>query len=169
MYKYKDIELRAFNKEDAEKYLEWANDPQIASPVDRVLPVSKYEHGTWYEDLMNNKNAVVFAIVAKPNNYIGNVWLWDIDWRHRKAEVRILIGDKKYHNKGLGTQSIEAVTDFAFSKLGLHKMYAYILGNNNVASKAFLRAGFRLEGTLKKDRFMEGQFVDTFLVAKINE
>lgn len=169
MYRYKDIELRAFNKEDAEKYLEWVNDPQIARLVDRVLPVTKYEHDKWYGALISNENAVVFAIVAKPNNYIGNVWLWDIDWRHRKAEVRISIGDKSYYNKGLGTQSIEAITDFAFNKLGLHKVYAYILKYNDIASKVFTKAGFKLEGTLREDRFIEGRFVDTFLRAKINE
>lgn len=100
MYQGKMVILRPFEEEDLENYRGWVNDDEIARLVDRVLPVSREEHEKWYSALLENKNVVVFAIIAASDGcYIGNVWLWDIDWRHRKAEVRILVGDKNTMEK----------------------------------------------------------------------
>lgn len=169
-YKGKKVILRPFEKEDLENYRKWVNNTEIASLVDRVLPVAREEHEKWYSALLENKNTVVFAITtALDACYIGNVWLWDIDWRHRKAEVRILIGDEKYHGKGWGTEAIELTTIFAFNRLNLNRLYAYVVNSNERAKKAFEKAGFSVEGVLKRDRFIDGQYQDVFLMAMLRE
>jgi RimJ/RimL family protein N-acetyltransferase len=170
MYKGKTVILRPFEPEDIEQYRQWVNNTEIASLVGRVLPVTRQEHEKWYSALLENKNAAVFAITTvKDNCYIGNVWLWDIDWRHRKAELRILIGDGNYHGKGLGTEAIKLAALFAFKELNLHKIYAYVLGSNERAKKAFEKAGFSEEGNLRKDRLINGQYQDVFLMALFGE
>lgn len=170
MHKGKSVVLRPFEKEDSEIYRRWINDPNTGLLVDRVLPVTQAEHEKWYTDLTSNENAVVFGIetVQKPM-YIGNVWLWNIDWRHRKAELRILIGEKNYLGKGYGSEAIEMMTQLAFKNLNLHKVYAYVLESNPRARKAFEKAGFIIEGVLRKDRFVDGKYEDVRLVAKIGE
>ena len=79
---------------------------------------------------------------------------------HRHGEVRILIGDKRYWGKGMGTEAISLLSQFAFEKLNLHKIYAYVLASNPRASEAFEKVGFTREGLLKKDRYVNGVFVD---------
>jgi len=170
MYKGKKVVLRPFEKEDLEIYRKWVNDTNVDLLVDRVLPVSKEEHEKWYSALLDNKNAVVFAITTVPSaRYIGNVWLWDINWRHRKAEIRILIGDEKFYGKGLGTEAIELIATFAFKRLNLSRIYAYVVGSNDRAKEAFEKAGFSVEGVLKRDRFVNGKYQDVFLLALLRE
>ena len=41
---------------------------------------------------------------------------------------------------------------YAFEQLGLHRVYAYVLAFNPPARRAFEKAGFALEGTLRDDR-----------------
>jgi RimJ/RimL family protein N-acetyltransferase len=170
MYKGTTVILRPFEKKDFEDYRKWVNNPVIASLVDRALPVTKQEHEEWCSALVENKNAVVFAITSASDAcYIGNVWLWGIDWRHRKAELRIIVGDENYHGKGLGTEAIELITMFAFKKLNLNRIFAYVLNSNERAKKAFEKAGFSVEGVLKRDRFIDGQYQDVFLMAILRE
>lgn len=159
-----------FEKDDLEKYRTWVNDVKVAYSIDRATPVTKHEHENWYSDLIRNKNATVFAIkTISENQYIGNVWLWDINWRHHKAEVRILVGDEDHYGKGLGTESLKLMANFAFNKLNLNRLYAYIIAANIRANKAFEKAGFTVEGILRKDRYIDGMYQDVLLMAILRD
>ena len=157
----KRVRLRPFEWEDAEKYRLCVNDPVVMSLVDRALPVTLEEHRRWYESIIANPRSVIFAVeTVDSKRFVGCVWLYDIDDRHRHGEVRILIGDKRYWGKGMGTEAISLLSQFAFEKLNLHKIYAYVLASNPRASEAFEKVGFTREGLLKKDRYVNGVFVD---------
>ncbi len=165
------VSLRPFEAGDLDTYRRWVNDPAIGDCIDRVRPVTAEEHRDWYSALLRNERAVVFAVddpVGRSSSkYLGNVWLWDIDWRHRKAEVRILIGRDSCTGSGYGTAAIRQVNDFAFGKLNLHRLYAYVLAHNTRAQRAFEKAGYCTEGVLREDRFMNGSFVDTLVMARL--
>ena len=168
MYKGQHVVLRPFEKEDLEQYRTWVNDAKIAHLIDRATPVTKREHENWYVDLVDSNNATVFAIATVDDDkYVGNVWLWDINWRHRKAEVRILIGDIDYHSKGFGAEAINLISKYAYDKLNLNRLYAYIIATNNRAEKAFKKAGFAVEGILRKDRYIDGVYQDVLLMAML--
>lgn len=163
------VTLRPFEKEDSEKYLKWVNDIEIEGLLDRVLPVTKLEHEKWYSSLVFNRNAVVFSMEVESEHpyhpkYIGNVWLYDINWRHRKAEMRILIGDKGYWGKGYGVDALTQMVRFAFDEINLHRVYAYILSNNPRSKKAFEKTGFIEEGMLIADRFINGGYQDVYVL-----
>lgn len=161
MYSGKQVRLRPFEREDAEKYREWVNDPQILSLVDRVRPVTGEEHRRWYETIVSDPHCVIFAIEALPDKrFVGCIWLYGIDSRHRYAELRIVIGDKQSWGRGIGKEAISGMVQFAFKKLDLHKVYAYVLATNARAAAAFEKAGFVREGILKEERYMDGAFVD---------
>lgn len=161
MFGGKRVRLRPFEWEDAEKYRHWVNDPEIISLIDRVRPVTAEEHRRWYQTIVSDPHCVIFAIEVLPTKqFVGCVWLHGIDDRHRYAEVRIIIGEKRYWGKGMGKEAISAIVEFAFKKLDLHKLYAYVLGPNARASEAFKGAGFVREGLLKGERYIDGVFVD---------
>ena len=170
MLKGRLVVLRPFEKEDLEEYRKWVNNAKIAHLVDRATPVTRHEHENWYADLVGSNNATVFAIATvADDHYIGNVWLWDISWRHRKAEVRILIGNEDYHDKGLGKEALKLIANFAFNKLNLNRLYAYVIASNTRARKAFEKAGFTVEGVLRKDRYIDGEYQDVFLMAILRD
>jgi len=162
----KEIKLRSFEKRDIETYRGWVNDPQIAPLIGRSKPVTRSEHREWYHKLVRERHAVVFAITFK-DKYIGNVWLWDIDWLNRKAEVRILIGES--HGMGFGTMALEQITEHAFSKLNLKRVYAYVFTHNKRAKCAFEQARFNIEGIMKSERFIDGGYVDTLILARLKD
>ena len=82
--------------------------------------------------------------------------------RHRKAEVRIVIGDagrawarRRHRGHRAGVAATRS------SSSDLHRVYAYVLAFNPRGRRAFEKAGFALEGTLRDDRFDGDGFVDT--------
>ena len=152
------VVLRPLERSDLERWREWVNDPEIAAFLDRVLPVSQPEHERFFEvAVVGNERAVWFAL-ERPGDgrYLGNVWLWDLDQRHRRAEVRILVGERSAWGTGVGTEALELLASYAFGKLALHKLYAYVHARNPRAAKAFLKASFVEEARLRDEAFWDG-------------
>jgi RimJ/RimL family protein N-acetyltransferase len=148
---------------------EWANDPELMRLMDRKQPVTPVEHEAWFASLGRRSDCAYFAIETLDGGaHIGNVWLWDIDRRHKKAELRVVVGDTGARGHGLGSEAIDRLCRYGFDQLGLHRIYAYVLGINPAGRRAFERAGFTIEGTLKDDRWAVDRFIDSYLLARVN-
>ena len=155
------VRLRSFEPGDAERYRGWVNDPEIARLIDRAGPVGKAEHEAWYRALMASASAAVFAVDRLTDGaFIGIVWLYDMHPRHRRAEVRIVIGDKSGWGGGYGTDALRVLARIAFGTLKLEKLWADVLVTNPRAARAFERAGFKREGLLAGDRVQDEGRVD---------
>lgn len=163
------LELVPLDRPHLARTREWANDPELMRLMDRKQPVSPVEHEAWFASLPRRADCAYFAIETVDGRaHVGNIWLWDIDRRHRKAELRVVVGDRGARGKGLGAEAIDRLCRYAFEKLDLHRVYAYVLGINPSARKAFERAGFSLEGTLRDDRWAVDRFIDSYLLARVN-
>jgi UDP-4-amino-4,6-dideoxy-N-acetyl-beta-L-altrosamine N-acetyltransferase len=160
------VTLVPFSRTHLECTRAWANDAEVMRLMDRAVSVSAEEHESWFSSLQRRPDCVYFAIEADAE-HVGNVWLADIDTRHRKAELRIVVGAPHARERGVGARAIDLMCRHAFEHLGLHRIYAYVLAINPRARRAFEKAGFVVEGTLKDDRWSEGQFVDVSLLARV--
>jgi RimJ/RimL family protein N-acetyltransferase len=134
----------------------------------RLKLVSEAEHEQWFATVVSGDSCRYFAVeTAADERHVGNVWLWDIDARHQKAELRIVIGDAAARGTGVGVEALDAACRLAFEQMGLHRIYAYVLASNPSARRAFERAGFTREGTLRDDRREGDRFVDADVMRRI--
>jgi diamine N-acetyltransferase len=162
------ISLRPLELRHLDQTLVWANDPELMRLLNRALPISDSEHERWFTSLDERNDCIYFAIETNAHSiHVGNIWLWDIDQRHRRAELRIVIGNDAYTGKGAGTEAITRLCDYAFEQLNLHKVYAHVLAINPRARRAFEKAGFVLEGTLREDRWTGESYTDVYLLGKL--
>jgi RimJ/RimL family protein N-acetyltransferase len=161
------LRLVPLAREHLARTRQWANDPDIARLMDRARPVSEDEHEAWFASIGQREDCRYFAIEHE-GRHVGNAWLWAIDPRHHKAELRIVIGDAAARGQGLGTAAIDRLCRHGFEQLDLHRIYAYVLSLNLAGRRAFEQAGFTLEGTLRDDRVSTGRFVDSWLLARVN-
>src|SRR6185369_11845354 len=160
------VRLTPLERRHLDKTLEWANDPELMRLLNRAHTVSREEHEQWFDALQKLEDCCYFAIENLESKHLGNVWLWDIDQRHRRAELRIVMGLDEA-GKGAGTEAISRLCDYAFERLNLHKVYAYVLAINPRARRSFEKAGFVVEGTLREDRWTGEGFTDVYLLAKL--
>ena len=81
---------------------------------------------------------------------LGNTQIYHIDWRNRKCEFGILIGEKDYWGKGICKEALTLLVEYAFMKLNLNKMCINVTKSNVNAVECYKGAGFKIEGEQKE-------------------
>ncbi len=114
-------------------------------------------------------NAIFLVVDKKTKKPIGYAGLYDINLTARKAEFRILIGEKKFWGKGYGTEITEILTYYGFDRLNLNRVYLGYTKSNKAAGRAYEKAGYVYEGTLKEDIYRNSQYYDTVKMAILRE
>jgi RimJ/RimL family protein N-acetyltransferase len=86
----------------------------------------------------------------------------------RSAEIGIWLGEA-YWGRGIGTEVIRALTDFAFASFDLCRVYAGVFEWNPASMRMLEKAGYSLEGRLRKSVTKDGQTIDQMLYAVVRE
>ena len=162
------VRLRAVERDDLPRFVEWLNNPEVRRGLARYLPLSLAEEERWFEDSLQVPPAErPFSIDVRQGEawqHIGGASLMHIDARARHAEVGIHIGDAGVWGQGLGTQAMCLILRHGFETLNLNRVYLRVYEDNSRALAVYRRLGFREEGRLRQDRFLEGKYWDTLLM-----
>jgi diamine N-acetyltransferase len=111
-----------------------------------------------FEAHIHEQNERRFIIDADGDSS-GLVELVEINTVHRSAEFQIIIAPA-CQGQGLAVQATRLALDYGFSVLNLHKIYLIVDRENEKAVHVYTKAGFRPEGVLKEEFFMNGQYRD---------
>jgi diamine N-acetyltransferase len=90
---------------------------------------------------------------------VGVLSLVEIDEINRKCEIDIII-DERYQGKGYGKQGFVLGVKYGFDVLNIFKMYLVLLAHNEPGRRVYQFAGFKKEGRLKKEFYLNGEYVD---------
>ena len=143
--------LRTLTAADAdERYLGWMRDPETT----RYLEARLGEHsiaslGRFIETCNDGAADLLLGICLADGGHIGNIKIGPIDPYHGHAAVGLLIGERAHWGRGLATEAIEAVTAHGFTSMGLSKLYAGCYASNVGSARAFIKAGWSVEGRSK--------------------
>jgi len=87
-------------------------------------------------------------LVNNNSQLAGIISLHSIDFANHRAEIGYWLV-KEARNKGVGTASVELLTDYGLMTMGFRRIDA-LVDNRNEASKRLLeKAGYQFEGLLK--------------------
>jgi|YNPNPStandDraft_1061719.scaffolds.fasta_scaffold11667_4 UDP-4-amino-4,6-dideoxy-N-acetyl-beta-L-altrosamine N-acetyltransferase len=159
--------LRALEERDLPLILEWRNDPDILRFLDSYEPLSMHQHRRWFEGLHGDPSRAYLGIVDTDGELAGVIWLKQIDWRVRKAEVGIYLG--RCRGQGLGKRALTALVRYAFDTLNLNKLWATVFSYNQPSMRLFEGAGFSREGLLRKETYREGKYHDVIRYGLLKE
>lgn len=122
-----------------------------------------------YWQKMESSETDLLLAIRFQGNHVGNITLTSISKLHRYATVGILLGEKKIWNKGVSRKCLEKIGDWAFDPNGLNlvRLQAAAFSENPASIKAFLAAGFEIEGTWRKARCFDNQFYDMVWMARL--
>jgi RimJ/RimL family protein N-acetyltransferase len=161
------VRIRAYETFDLDAVMAWVNDQEVtrnlgggplAFPVSRVQEEQFLEVAARSGADATNK---VFAIeTIAERKYIGGIDLRGINWLDRQAEIGIVIGDKSYWSKGYGTDAMRVIMRIGFDQMALNKLWLKVLAFNQRALRCYEKCGFRREGVLREDRFVDGKYYD---------
>ncbi len=126
-------------------YTKWRNDFAVQRTFgDLPRPVSEEQRMKWFEEQAAAEDAHWFTIYERETlRPIGTTDLFDIDFRFRTASFGMLIGEADARGKGLGTEIVTLMVDYAFSALGLNNVMLTVSEYNLAGRRAYEKAGFR--------------------------
>ncbi|HTK12140.1 MAG TPA: GNAT family protein [Ktedonobacteraceae bacterium] len=145
-------------------YHRWVNDFAVLRTLHIPRPSTLEEIQAAYEKEVaeEQKRRVVYFTVydyatLRP---IGRTDLGDINYRDRRADFGIEIGEADYRGRGYGTEAVRLTLDYAFTALGLHSVALETWEYNLAAQRAYAKAGFREIGRRRQAKFMGGKLWD---------
>jgi diamine N-acetyltransferase len=165
--------LRALEPEDLEFVYQIENDETIWNVSNTNTPYSKFLIRQYLEnahqDIFEAKQLRLAICKTESQEAIGLIDLFDFDPNHNRAGIGIIIKENRNRNSGFGSEALELLIKYSFSKLHLHQLYANIDPNNSASLQLFTTFGFQNIGIKKQWNLVDGNYQDEGLFQLINQ
>lgn len=171
--KGQNIYLRALEPEDLEFIYSIENDESIwevshtQTPYSRFLVRQYLENA--HQDIYEAKQLRLAICLKDSLETVGLIDLFDFDPQHSRAGIGILIQNTSDRNKGIGSEALQLLIEYAFSKLQLHQLYVNIGTDNEPSLQLFAKFGFQKIGIKKQWNKVNNVYKDEALFQLINE
>jgi RimJ/RimL family protein N-acetyltransferase len=166
------VRLAARRPDDLEAFARWSNDATYRRLLDtdpaRPLSIEQIAAGPDGGD--GGTHDVNFRLrTLVDDTLIGFVALFRIEWQHGVATLAIGIGEPAYRGRGYGSDALRLILNYAFNELNLYRVGLDVIAYNTRAIRAYERAGFRREGTLRASVLRDGTRYDRIMMGVLRE
>lgn len=150
------VRLLPYGPEHDAQTVAWLNDERMQRSFGLSRKITVASHRAW---ILANADTFIWAITGEAGEHFGNILLQPVQSR-RSSYLQIYIGNPAARGKGVGWKALACVLDFAFGKLGLHRIWLHTLPDNKIAAALYEKAGFVREGMEREALPRDGGFVD---------
>lgn len=150
----------------SEAYVRWLSDPEVTRYLEatQALSIRSIE-----EYIKARDRDSIFRGIYLDTWHIGNIKAGPVDYRHRHADIGIMIGETWAWGHGHGTEAIRQMVALCFGPAyKLHMVTAGIIDGNIASQKAFLKNGFKEIGRFPEFRRFESEWRDEYIYGLIN-
>src|SRR3989344_593019 len=165
------FELRHIEMSDLKGYWECINNPQTKKGFLNT-PKSLAEAKETLQEYINNMKKIpieseFFAIIYQ-NQFAGFISLKDLNKKYfeHKCDIGYCI-HPKFRGKGIATASVNLITKYGFKKYNLKRIEGYCRTFNKASARVLEKAGYKLEGILRKNKHKDGKYLDDMIWAKV--
>lgn len=175
MWKGRKIILRQLEEKDAETLQGWYMSRDFRLAYDAYSSVDlnsiRQEINLSRNEIRDPKTEKVVYLVLRKNDRrpIGLACLRNIDRQNGNAELVLGIGEKDMRLAGYGVDIMIVLLDIVYYELGFEKAYLRIYDNHGLGLKSAVSFGFITEGKMRKQAFLEGKYVDQWIVGLLKE
>ena len=162
-----NISVVDFPEEGLSAIVKWRNDGEVNKYL-RPGYGTLEEVRDWYHGYFSSCGNQLLAIKAD-DNLIGYCTIEGVDRANNKCEVGIVLGERAYWGKGIGSSVIRELLQRAFTDLRMHRVEAVMHEDNIASVRCFTRVGFLLDGRLRDAKFRDGRYVDLLVYSILHE
>ncbi|HOO75110.1 MAG: GNAT family N-acetyltransferase [Thermotogae bacterium] len=120
----------------------------------------------YIENYENNEEITWMLFDKDKRKVIGIICLGNFDDVSCICEIGFYL-NRKFWNMGYGTEAIKKITEYAFEKIGINRIEAFITEGNISSERVLEKSGFQREAFMRERDFIKGKFVNTVLMAII--
>jgi len=163
-----NVFLRGLVLDDVNELFNYWNNKDFMNYSGRINPYSKEElinwiQATWKE--REEKKAFTFAIIKINDKVIiGTIRLKIVNIISRRADISIGIFNPIFRDKGLGTESLKLLIDFAFNTMNFLSLELKVFTKNKRAVSCYEKLGFKKVGVRRKADFVDGEYLDDLVM-----
>ena len=161
------VELRRHDRANYPLYAHWYGDEEVwrltswtAEPLKPAAVERLFEERE--RSSLDDSFAVHWEGEDEP---VGVVSLANINQANLAADLSVIVGDEKDRDRGLGTEAIRILLEYAFEDLELNRVGLSVFEFNETAIHAYEKLGFEREGRLRKAIWRDGSFQDAILMS----
>ena len=163
---------RRFGPRDLPPFVAMRNDPEVA----RYQSWDSYtedEGRRFLEELahlnLGDPGWFQFALEQKETGeFVGDCGIDILAHEPRLARIGYTIA-RPYWNRGLATEAVLALVDYAFASFPLHRITASADPRNRASCRVLEKAGFVKEGHFRQSEWFKGAWADDVLYARLRE
>jgi ribosomal-protein-alanine N-acetyltransferase len=122
----------------------------------------------WLDSVVGVSPETNFAITLDEEAVGGVGFTVQHDVAYRSAEIGYWLGEE-FWGRGIATEALVAVTDYAFANYDICRLYAHVFDWNRASARVLEKAGYEFEGRLKKSVTKNGQTIDQLMYAMIRD
>lgn len=164
------IYLRLMTSEDTDLIVSWRNSDSVRRNFIYQELFTRESHENWIRTKVETGQVVQMIICdSATDTPLGSVYIRDIDRQHGKAEYGIFIGEEAARGRGVGTATARLMLRYCFEEEMLHRVYLRVLAGNESAMRSYEKAGFQVEGILRDDVCINGEYRDVIWMAIVKE
>ena len=163
----KRLIIRPFKKSDYKQVTACCNDYDVAkSTMSIPIPFTDNDAKVFIESTLNTSKSdgtMELAVELKETKtVVGYIGLVGIYSQSKHAEIGYWVG-KNYWNKGIATEAVKAMINYAFTELKLHSILAKHFENNLASGAVMKKCGMRYVGKIHEHEFRMGQYYTVML------
>ncbi len=167
------VMLRNYRQEDFPHIRKWTNDWETIKYLSSIFwfPQSETDTSEFLTRAMRAAPNAAYFVIAdiQDESYIGQMDMFEINWRTRVGKIGMVIGSGDKRGKGYGSEAMKLMLDYAFGVLGLERVELDVYTENVRAIRCYEKAGFIKEGTRRHATIVNGKYTDVLMMAVIQE
>jgi len=167
------VMLREYRQDDFTAIRKWVNDRETTQYLSGIFwfPQTETDTNDFLARVMRGSPNGAFFVIAdiKDQQYIGQLDIFEINWKLRMGTVGMVIGTDEHRGKGYGTEALKLLVEYAFRVLGLERLQLDVYAENIGAVRCYEKAGFVHEGTRRHAAMVDGRYSDVHMMAVIKE
>lgn len=115
----------------------------------------------------SSADAAEFSIVERSTDELaGEAILWEIDPHNRSAHAGLALRPR-CRGRGLGTDTLRQLVDYAVRIRGLHRVQLEVVADNDAMLAVARRVGFVQDGVLRESVWVDGGFADQVVLSAL--
>ncbi len=123
----------------------------------------------WQQRLSKSSDNVYSLVAELDGKIVGQIGMEVFSSPRRKHVANIgMAVSENVQGQGVGSKLIAAMIDLANNWLAVTRIELEVYTDNTAGKALYEKHGFVLEGTAKGYAFRDGQYVDTYLMAKVS-
>jgi RimJ/RimL family protein N-acetyltransferase len=162
----KNVNLKLVEKEDMPIFAEWFNKPEVTGEYNPLHQMSR----TDAEKILETPNELKPFIIEKKDGgkigFIAHFYVLHVAGRQLEIGYSLVPNER---GKGYCSEAVKIMVDYLFLSKDVGRIQAQTDPRNIGSQKVLEKAGFKKEGTLRRNFFTRGEWRDAYIYSILRE